>query len=227
MNNFNIINEVDAILFDIGGTLYKNKKFDSKISSQTEELLAERLNIPITEASELMKNKMKELKKKEGDPSKVRAMADFGISKEEVHTAFSQVNPSDYLLPSFDNTEVLMKLKSKRIKLAVLSNFRISLIEKIFNALDISKNLFDFIISEDKGLPIKPSLIPFQEAIKQFNVNPNRVLYVGDDFEKDIIPASKVGMKTIWINENSEGVTSKIVDLHVSDFSNLLPFIKE
>lgn len=225
MKNYNIINEVDAILFDIGGTLYKNKIFDNKIASQAEELLSEKLGLSIEMASEMMRNKMDELKVKEGDPSKVRAMADFGISKDEVHVAYSKVNPKDYLLPVVEISNILLKLKNKGLKLAVLSNFRIMLIQRILNALNIPNDVFDFIISEDMGFPIKPSLIPFQESVKLFKVDPKRILYVGDDFDKDMIPANKLGMRTIWINENNKGVNSTIIDLQLSDFKEMAQFI--
>jgi FMN phosphatase YigB (HAD superfamily) len=218
MNKMN----VKAILFDVGGTLYVSKEFDKQFSLQIEKLLAERLKIPLEEARSCLKVKKEELLKKENDPSKVRAMAAFGISRSEVHEAFCKVNPGLYLNPSRAVNDMLKNLHGKGYKLAILSNFRKILVEQIMDCLDIDLNVFDFLITEDDGLPIKPAQDPFIESLKRFSLEAKNVAYVGDDLSKDMVPAKAVEMRTIWVNPKpAEGPLPDAVDIIIKDVLKL------
>lgn len=195
-------NEVKALLFDIGGTLYKNKSFDAAFPKQVALLLAKRLGISEDEASARIKQRQKDLSTTEGDPSKVRAMATFGISRIEVHQAFCEVNPNAFLRPEPEVARMFKQLASRSVHLAILSNFRATLVRDILKCLGIELSLFEFALTEDDGLPIKPAHEPFEEAIRRFRVPAAQTGYVGDSLEKDIIPAKAVGMTTFWIYES-------------------------
>jgi FMN phosphatase YigB (HAD superfamily) len=72
-------------------------------------------------------------------------------------------------------------------------------VDKILHQLGSSIDSFDATICEDDGLPIKPSPVPFQEIARRLNVSISNVWFVGDSVSKDIIPAKRVGMRTILI----------------------------
>lgn len=194
--------KVKALLFDIGGTLYKNKTFDSAFPKQVALLLAKRLGISELEASARIKQRQEELSTTEGDPSKVRAMATFGVSRTEVHKAFCEVNPNAFLRPEPEVAKVFEQLASRSLHMAILSNFRSTLVRAILKCLGIEFSLFEFALTEDDGLPIKPALEPFEEAVRRFRVPASQTGYVGDSLEKDIIPAKAAGMTTFWIHES-------------------------
>ncbi len=216
------LKDVKAILFDVGGTLYSSEEFDKQFTLQIEELLAEKLSISIEKARSQLKKRMKELLKKESDPSKVRAMATFGITRSEVHEAFCKVNPDKFLSPHPPINEMLTELSSAGYKLAILSNFRKSLVIEILASLGIDSNLFDFFITEDDNLPIKPAKDPFIESLKRFGLEAKCVAYVGDDLSKDMVPARAVEMKTIWVNPAAtEDSLPEPVDIIVKDVLEL------
>ncbi len=54
------------------------------------------------------------------------------------------------------------------------------------------------VFSSDLGC-IKPSKRPFLEALRVVDQSPEDVLFVGDSFERDIIPAKSLGMSTCWV----------------------------
>lgn len=221
------IMNVKAILFDVGGTLYVSNEFDKQFSLQIEKLLAERLKIPLEEAQYLLKIKKEELLKKENYPSKVSAMAAFGINRSEVHEAFCKVNPGCYLNPSRAVNDMLKNLHGKGYKLAILSNFRKILVEQIMDCLDIDLDVFDFLITEDDGLPIKPAKDPFIESLKRFVLEAKNVAYVGDDLSKDMMPAKAVGMKTVWVNPKpTQSPLPEPVDIIIKDVLELNDFFK-
>jgi putative hydrolase of the HAD superfamily len=45
----------------------------------------------------------------------------------------------------------------------------------------------------------KPDLEIFRIALGKLNLPPTKVIFVGDSFDRDIIPARQLGMKTVWM----------------------------
>lgn len=96
-----------------------------------------------------------------------------------------------------DTKEVLEALKGK-YKLGILTNgTKDGQRKKISTALNLSD--FDVvIISGDYGYK-KPDIRLFNEAVRQFGVLPEEIVYVGDSFGKDVMGAYRAGMKPVWI----------------------------
>lgn len=59
-------------------------------------------------------------------------------------------------------------------------------------------HVFDIVLTFDETKVHKPSPIPFQMALNQLNINPAEAIMVGDWPERDVVGASKVGIKTIF-----------------------------
>jgi putative hydrolase of the HAD superfamily len=58
----------------------------------------------------------------------------------------------------------------------------------------------DFMVtSEETGIK-KPALGIFQEALKRADVAASEAAFVGDSWESDIVPASSLGLKAVWLN---------------------------
>jgi HAD superfamily hydrolase (TIGR01549 family) len=61
-------------------------------------------------------------------------------------------------------------------------------------------HLFDVIVfSSDHGC-VKPSSVLFRKALAAFRVDRNRIVFVGDNLQRDVIGAKSAGLATIWIN---------------------------
>lgn len=53
----------------------------------------------------------------------------------------------------------------------------------------------------------KPHLQIFKEALKVCNTKPKNVIFIGDNYKNDYLPAKKIGMKAILITAfNDESV---------------------
>ncbi len=215
--------EVDALLLDVGGTLYQNKDFDKQFSTVLDDYLATQLKIDRPAAKEILRDRMAQFERSEGDPSKVRAMASFGVDRAKVHELFAQVDPSDYLGPEETTMETLTLLAQRGVRMAVLSNFRSAVIERVLRQIGVVPDLFEFMITEDDGLPIKPSPAPFEAALERFGLPASRVGYVGDSLSKDIRPANKVGYITFWVN--AEDKTDGHATHTIADISGLLTLV--
>ena len=95
------------------------------------------------------------------------------------------------------NKEILdlaKKLK-KNYKLGLLSNQIKDWLEEFIKKHKL-KQIFDVIVTSYETGLAKPDITIFREIVKRLNVKPNECVYI-DDFETNIPPAKKLGMKTI------------------------------
>lgn len=69
----------------------------------------------------------------------------------------------------------------------------------------------------------KPDPGIFQAALKRFQLPPEEVICVGDSFERDMIPARELGMKTIWLKGPHPRIPENAgpVDASISSLSEL------
>jgi putative hydrolase of the HAD superfamily len=69
-------------------------------------------------------------------------------------------------------------------------------------ALNLEAYFSAIIISGEVGFA-KPSQEIFAIACEQLQVEPAGVIFIGDNFEKDIEGSAKAGLKPIWINRDA------------------------
>ncbi|MBJ8106405.1 MULTISPECIES: HAD-IA family hydrolase [Bacillus cereus group] len=89
-------------------------------------------------------------------------------------------------------------------------------------------NYFDtIIISEEVGFS-KPDKRIFELALNKLNMQPEDVLFVGDDLEKDIAGCQNANIKGIWFNPNMFKNNTDIKPYaEITSFDNLLSYCGE
>ncbi len=86
--------------------------------------------------------------------------------------------------------------------------------------------LIDFLgISAIVGIE-KPDIKIFELAIKELAVDPTKAIHIGNRIDTDVMPAKKLGMKTVWVrrgeaNPDPSAEDLKQADISVNDLSNL------
>jgi putative hydrolase of the HAD superfamily len=85
----------------------------------------------------------------------------------------------------------------KRYRLGVISNFNGNL-EVVCREFGIA-SMLDLILDSGNLDVSKPDPRIFELATERLKVNPSECFYVGDSFERDIVPAKNVGLNTIWL----------------------------
>jgi FMN phosphatase YigB (HAD superfamily) len=78
--------------------------------------------------------------------------------------------------------------------------------------------LFKTLVFSSEGRSIKPSLQIFRRALAQFPPEVP-VLFIGDDLDRDIVPAKSLGLSTAWIAP--AGSTHPAADLVVQSLTDL------
>ena len=63
----------------------------------------------------------------------------------------------------------------------------------------------------------------YQLAIDNFKIEPQEILFVGDNFSLDVVGAKKVGMKSAWVNREGKTISKDIEsDYELSSLDDLL-----
>ena len=212
-------NKIDTWIFDLDNTLYSA---DSGIFQQVHKLMGkfivEHLNVNINEA----KNIQRKYYKKHG--TTLRGLMDnHGIDPdsflEEVHKLdYSIVNPNLKLAKNLEN------LNGKKF---IFTNANKKHADIILDKLKIT-NLFEgiFDIKMANYIP-KPEIQTYEKLIETYNINPNKTIMF-DDIAKNLVPASKIGFTTVWIDVGHENFSDdiasskKYLDHQTKDLSNWL-----
>lgn len=118
------------------------------------------------------------------------------------------------------NAELLARLQ-KRYRMGVVSNFYGN-VETLCTEAGLAPSLAVIVDSTRCGVS-KPDPEIFQMALAVLDVDTSATLFVGDSYDRDMIPARQLGMKTIWM----EGPQPRLpadpppVDGHISNLTEL------
>jgi 2-haloacid dehalogenase len=102
-------------------------------------------------------------------------------------------------LPFPDTVSALRQLQ-KRYKLAVISNIDDDLFAETRKHLAVE---FDFVITAQQARSYKPSINNFQLALRTMGLAPERLLHAAQSIYHDVVPASSLGIATVWVNRKS------------------------
>jgi FMN phosphatase YigB (HAD superfamily) len=94
------------------------------------------------------------------------------------------------------NAKLLRRLKAV-YRLGVISNFYGNA-ATLCSEAGLAESLEVILDSTRIGVS-KPDLEIFRIALKRLEVLPAEAVFVGDSFERDIMPARQLGMQTIWL----------------------------
>ena len=212
-------NKIDTWIFDLDNTLYSA---DSGIFQQVHKLMGkfivEHLNVNINEA----KNIQRKYYKKHG--TTLRGLMDnHGIDPDSF---LEEVHKLDYSIVS-PNLKLAKNLENLNGKKFIFTNANKKHADIILDKLQIT-NLFEgiFDIKMANYIP-KPEIQTYEKLIETYNINPNKTIMF-DDIAKNLVPASKKGFTTVWINVGHENFSDdiasskKYLDHQTKDLSNWL-----
>jgi putative hydrolase of the HAD superfamily len=97
-----------------------------------------------------------------------------------------------------DVAPALDKLKARGLILGLISNVERD-ITATLDELGLTSWLDVVVTSQDSGF-VKPRPEIFQEALKRAKLQPSEAMYVGDQYQVDVIGANKAGMKGVLLD---------------------------
>ena len=146
-----------------------------------------------------------------------RILANAIVAYRKVRSSYLQAYPhTDY---------VLIKLKSKGTKLAIITDApRLKAWLRLM-AMKIG-NFFDVVVTFEDTKQLKPSHLPFKAALKKLKLKPEECLMVGDMPHRDMEGAKKLGMKTCFARYGNPKIKNSKADYEINDIKELLKIVK-
>ncbi len=193
--------KINTWIFDLDNTLYSA---DSGIFQQVHELMgrfvSSHLDIDIEEAKIIQKKYYKQ------HGTTLRGMMDnHGVDPDHF---LAEVHKLDYSIVGPNNklNEELKKLQGRKI---IYTNANMQHALDVLKRIELS-NFFDEIydIKMANYIP-KPELAPYEEMIKQFDINTQSAAMF-DDIAKNLVPAKNVGFTSVWIDAGYENFSDDV-----------------
>jgi putative hydrolase of the HAD superfamily len=206
--------ELDAIVFDVGGTLLDMKPTRAEVFARV--LLANGFRIDSTivakairKADRILDEEFAELEGADNSAfwrrfdrlvlEEIGFVGDLDVMHHALIDEFNGFISNVETWVDYPETRsVLQELRKKGFTLGVISNAT-SLVKRVLDNLDLTK-YFDFVIvSEEVGVN-KPSAKIFMMAADKARTSPNRMLFVGDKLSTDVKGAVDAGMNAILVD---------------------------
>lgn len=176
------MDKIKWLFFDIGSTLVNES-----------ECLRERFNF-ITREDGIDERKFadKVLEYAKTDCFAIKSAARFfNVKIPDWNKELEQLYPC---------VDMILNTLSQKYKLGVIANQSAGTIDRL-NNWGIGKYFKVVISSAEEGCE-KPDLKIFNLALERAECNPNEAVMIGDRLDNDILPAKKIGMKTIWVRQS-------------------------
>jgi putative hydrolase of the HAD superfamily len=172
--------------------------------------------------------KMKEIVPSYRKEAWTRGLKQVGIEDEDLGYELAERFPIERRKNPFvyeESFHVLNKLKGK-YKLLLLTNGSPDLQN---TKLDITPELvpyFDDIIISGAFGRGKPDPAIFDHALQKLGIEKESAIMVGDNLMTDILGASRIGMKSVWINREDKQKTNVLPDYEIIHLEELFPILE-
>jgi phosphoglycolate phosphatase len=123
--------------------------------------------------------------------------------------------------------ELINFIENKNMKWGIVTNKHSKYVNKIIKGLSLDNNIHCLITGDMVDNP-KPSPDGLLKALIELNINPNEILYLGDD-ERDVVAAKDVGMLSGVANfgfiENIEDIKLWNSDIVIDNPKDLIKYL--
>lgn len=227
-------NQFEVVSFDCYGTLID---WERGILPPLKQLLSNReIDFSDDGTLELFAEFESELEKDENDYIEYRKILQEIVKKfgqrfnfQPTATEINSLVDSLKNWQPFPDTVAALSALKQKYKLAVISNIDDDLFAGTAKHLKVE---FDWLITAEKVRSYKPSTRNFEIALETMGIPPEKLLHVAQSVYHDIVPATSMGISTVWVNRRHDktgfGATmpaSGKPDLEVPDLKTLVESI--
>jgi putative hydrolase of the HAD superfamily len=158
-----------------------------------------------------------------------RGLKAIGIDDPEFGEELAERFPAERRKLPFvyeESFQVLDELKGK-YQLLLLTNGSPDLQN---TKLEITPELvpyFDHIVISGAFGKGKPDPTIFEHALEKMSLTKDEAIMVGDNLMTDILGASRVGMKSVWINRHDKERNEVIPDFEITHLEELYPILED
>ena len=185
--------DIDLILFDIGGTIYDDNAFAQALLKAAQELSEEEID-----EREFWEIYDRQREGSDGGGLRTAVARRFvpGDDRERLSELAKQYweYPESALYPDVKPT---LEALAEHYQLGIVANTRENVLEAMER--DGINDLFNVLALADVAGVEKPDPQIFRYALDEAGVQPGNAIHVGNRLDTDVRPAQQVGMRTVWM----------------------------
>jgi putative hydrolase of the HAD superfamily len=220
---------IRAILFDMGGTL------DGDGQHWLERFVALYRAAGVALPRETLRGAFDEAERRANSDSTIassdfRQMIELYVKWQLDHLGLTNSGLEQKLIAGFSapvreavaaNVQLLTELAERGFELGVVSN-GCGNVDKLCADFGYTPFLSAIVDSRCVGV-CKPDPAIFTYALQKLGREPGETMMVGDSFERDIVPAKRLGMKTAWLEgaERRDCPDPSLVDFRLRALGDL------
>jgi len=213
------LKNIKNFIFDCDGVLYQDlDAVFGQVSRRMTDYISKKLNVDLKKAKELQTNYFHKY-----NTSLNGLMIHHDVNSEEFLEYVHDID-LDFMKKDFILREELIKLDAKKLVFTNGSKDHVKNITKHIGIDDLIDDIFDI---TDCNLVPKPSIESYKKLVKKYGIIPEETIFI-EDIAKNLEPAKKLGMKTVWlINNEYWGKKDSDKDFIDLKIKNLSSFLKE
>ncbi len=217
LKNKLIILDMDGTLYDFKGGSFVKSGLRQKIIENAISFIQIKLNKTRQDANKILKV----LEAKYGENISIALEEKFNLSRQDYFEYVWDVKPNLFI-ETHKNLDNLLKELNKEFKLILISDAPQVWIDNILQKLEITHLFMGEIFSGD-GDSRKIFGNRFNNISQHYNILPERIISIGDQESTDIIPAHKLGFKTVFVSRKEQ---SLVADVNIENITKIGEVIK-
>lgn len=203
-----MLRDVKYLLWDVDGTLYKSKPdLLEAIQREIYVRIATGLSIPYEEA----RRRFLALYARLGGAT--ATAVELGLDRRLVQEAVDSVDKTKYLKPDPRLRDMFEETLRTFTHMIITNTSRKGTIRTL-EILGLSPNIFQRIVTADDVVQSKPNVEPYMKALDTTGSAAHQHVSIGDREKVDILPAKKLGMKTILVWGVSEAADVSVPTIY-------------
>lgn len=211
-----IIFDLDGTLYELEGGSFPQSKLKKKIAEQAKSFVISKLSKNQVEAEAVLKN----IQTQYGDDISLGLEKEFSLDRYEYFNFVWNIPALGIVKKSQKLRDILNNL-SQDYRLVLVSDAPQIWIDNVLRELNIKEMFIGYIFSGE-GTFRKDFNNAFDNILTQLKVHSDNCISIGDQEETDIIPAKKLGMKTIFVNPARCSTQADISIKSINDLSAAL-----
>jgi HAD superfamily hydrolase (TIGR01509 family) len=225
--------QVQAVLFDYSGTLFRLEEDESwfegiqaderEIDGHVQAELMRRLTAPTGRSVEMTPEAYHAWVNRDLAPhlhreAYLHVLRESGLADDHAESLYDRVIDPSSWTPYPDTAEVLKGLHRQGIKTAVVSNIAFD-VRPAFEAIGVTDYVDEFVLSFEVGA-IKPDAAIFDAALTRLSVQPAHAVMVGDSDEADggarALGCGFILVDPLPTSQRTDGLTSALTEYGVT-----------
>lgn len=212
MDNFNLDN-YKGVIFDLDGVIFDS--IDAITQAIEDGINKYKLNVDIKEALEEIAILIEDLQNFPIPKIILNAYDLLNVKLLEGTRVLKKLRIAIYVFNQYNTykedagifegiDKIIQAINEKNLKLAILTNNKNTHAEDVLKRFDLDK-YFELIIGFNEVTKVKPSPEGIQKILKEWNMKPNEVIFIGD-MATDVQAGKAANVKTICV---ASGLASK------------------